>query len=57
MGLQGPGCRPRAAKGVANWHRNGSRRKHAVRDTGTSGGGWRAAAGVGNVQVVGALHR
>ena len=43
-GRQGPGCRPRAAKGGANRHGNSSRRRHAARGSGTSGGGWRVRA-------------
>ena len=53
---QVPGFRPRAAKGGANWHGNGSRCRKSERGAGTSGGGERAA-GAGDVQVVGALHR
>ena len=48
---QGPGCRPRTTKGGANRHGNGSRRRHAARGAGTSGGGWRAA-GAGDVNVL-----
>ena len=43
-GRQGPGCSPRATKGVANWHGNSSRRRHAAQGAGASGGGWWAAS-------------
>ena len=55
-GQQGPGCRSRDAKGGANRHGNGSRRRHVAQGSGTSGGGW-WAAGTGNVHVGGASHR
>ena len=54
-GQQGPRYRPRATKGGANRHRNGSRHRHAARGTGARRGGWQAA-GVGDVQVGGASH-
>ena len=50
-GRQGPGCRPRAAKGGSTRHRNGIRCRHEARGTGTSGGcgrrlgGWLFALG------------
>ena len=43
-GRQGPGCSPRAEKGGANKHGNGSRRSHTVLSAGTSSRGWRAGA-------------
>ena len=51
-----PGCRPRAAKGGANWHRSSSRHRHAAQGAGTSGVGWRAA-GVCDVQLCVASYR
>ena len=55
-GQHGPGCRPRAEKWGVNLHGKASRHRHVTQGAGTSGGGWRAA-GAGNVQVGGALHR
>ena len=56
-GRQGTGYRPGATKGVENRNGNCSRHRPVARDAGTSGGGWRATAGVDKVQVGGALHR
>ena len=52
-GRQGPGFRPREAKGGQTYARNGGRHRDMTRGADTSGGGWRVA-GVGDVQVDGA---
>ena len=54
--LQGPGCRPRMAKGRRKNAGNGGRSRHVARGAAMSSGGWRVA-GVGNGQVDDAPRR
>ena len=55
-GIQGPGCRPRAANGECTFTGNGGRRRHTARGARSSSGGWQVK-GVGYFQVGGALHQ